>query len=244
MSRKPVIALNTDTFKDSNGIITGVRSPYWMAVAAAGGIPFLLPDMDSATDLRASLAAADGLVLTGGDDLRPERLGESLHPRADPVTRNRDRADFGLIDIILETRMPTLAICLGFQELNIQCGGTIWQDLEDENPMAIPHRGRGKMKFLYHDIEVKAGTHLSRTWRGASKVRVNSAHHQAVRDLGSGLNAVAVSGDGIIEAVEMDAHPGLLGVQWHPERMMDDPTQMSLFSSLVEAASAGIDIAG
>ena len=242
MSRKPVIAVNADTFKDSHGIITGVRSPYWKAVVAAGGIPVLLPDMDSQADLRNFLAMADGLVLTGGDDLRPERLGESLHPRADPITRSRDRADFGLIDIVLETRMPVLAICLGFQELNIHCGGTIWQDLEDENPGDIPHRGHGKMKFLYHDVEVTGGTRLSRMWRGASRVRVNSAHHQAVRDLGPGLKAVAVSGDGIVEAVEMDRHPGLLGVQWHPERMMDDREQEGLFSSLVEDASVERDV--
>ena len=236
MSRKPVISINADTFCDQHGVVTGVRSSYWEAVVDAGGIPVVLPDMESRDDIREFLDRVDGMILTGGDDLRSERLGQPIHPRAYPVTGNRDRADFFLIEIVLETRMPVLGICLGFQELNIYCGGTIWQDLEDECPQAMQHRGNGKLKFVHHDIQVSPGSELSRIWQGRPEMEVNSAHHQAVRDLCRGLNPVAVSVDGIVEAVEMEGHPHLLGVQWHPERMMENSDQAKLFRSLVENA--------
>jgi putative glutamine amidotransferase len=236
-SPRPRIGINCDSFDSPETRIFGVREPYWRAVLDAGATPVLIPFLESSEQVAAILDSLDGVVLTGGDDFRAERLGRPLHPAAVPVIPERDRGDFLLIEAILARRTPTLAICLGMQELNVHLGGTVYQDLPAERPGAVLHMGAADAgRFVPHDLQVDPGTLLSEIWNGATSATVNSAHHQAIRDLAGGLKAVAWAADWLIEAVELPAHPFCLGVQWHPERMPDDPRQRALFAALTRAA--------
>ena len=234
---RPLIGINCDNFRDARGPITGVRDGYCEAVAAAGGLPVLIPPLSGPAETDRLLDRLDGLVLTGGDDVRPERLGVAPAPSIVPMSPARDRSDFLLLEGLLRRATPTLAICLGFQELNVHLGGTLWQALELEGPPGrIAHRGSGAYHFTRHPVRTAADSRLARLW-GDGEREVPSAHHQALRDLAPGLRAVAWAPDGLIEAVELEPHDGfLIGVQWHPEQAPDDPAHRKLFEALIAAA--------
>lgn len=236
MSKRPFIGLNCDAFRDADSGITGVRTPYVEAVRAAGGWPLLAPWLVDAEAVGAFLDRVEGVVMIGGDDLRPDRLGVAAGRAVRPVTEERDRADFGLLKEVLARRMPLLAICLACQELNVALGGTIWQDLASEAPPSeIAHAIDGPSRLTDHGVAIKPGSRLSQVWEGAEEGWINSSHHQAIRRLGRGLRAVAWAPDGIVEAIELEGHPFCLGVQWHPERTGEDPRQRKLFAALVQA---------
>ena len=117
-------------------------------------------------------------------------------------------------------------------------GGTIYQDLPDENPASkVVHRARSAGDSdAEHEIHIQPDSLLSRLWEGAERVTVNSTHHQGIRAVGAGLVPSAWAPDGLVEAIEAQGHPFFLGVQWHPERMERDPRQRKLFASLVDQA--------
>lgn len=243
MTVPPLIGINCDSFQDRFGPISGIRDGYWESVVRAGGLPVLIPHCPDAGQLKTILERLDGVLLTGGDDLRPERLGQAAGQNIVPISSERDRTDFLLIEALLDRQIPTLAICLGLQELNIHCGGTIWQDLASEYPeSAVHHRGEGPYRYVEHPIAINPSSRLGWLWGGKAELMVTSAHHQAIRDLAPNLEAVAWAPDGLVEAAEVPDHPFFVGVQWHPERISaEDPHQMRLFEALVEAASRRFD---
>lgn len=241
--RLPRIGINCDHFSDAQTRLIGLREPYVRAVLAAGGTPVMFPFLETAEQVAAALDGIDGFVLTGGDDLRAERLRTPLSPASTPVAPDRDRSDFMLIEALIARRIPALAICLGCQELNIHLGGTIYQDLPSELPAsAVIHRGPvgTPEQYVAHELKVEPDTLLSALWGRATKAQANSSHHQAIRDLGRGLKKAAGSPDGLTEAVELAGHPFFLGVQWHPERLDRDPLHRALFSALVLEAGSRI----
>jgi putative glutamine amidotransferase len=178
-----------------------------------------------------ALDGVAGLVLTGGEDVGPERYGAAPHPRLGDVDRDRDAAELALIAAARARRLPVLAICRGIQILNVAYGGTLYQDLGSEHPSSIAHEGDATR----HAVRVEHGSLLARTL-GAGSAQVNSRHHQAIRDLAPGLKAVAWAEDGVIEAVEA-SEPGAtwtVAVQWHPE----DLNERALFDGFARAVSA------
>jgi putative glutamine amidotransferase len=232
----PRIAITTDL-----GDLDGTRRvhlvlDYADAVRAAGGEPVLLapPRMDEPLPPLEHLA--DGLLLSGGDDLDPTAWGEALHPSATPVDPRRQRADRGLVATADLTGMPVLGICLGMQEMAVHRGGRILQHLPDEPGEHLDHGGAGRRQA--HLVRVEPGSLLARL-AGTETLDVSSTHHQAVGEAGRGLRVSGRAPDGVIEAVE-DETSGrfFLGVEWHPERMMDDPAHAALFEGLVGAAAA------
>jgi putative glutamine amidotransferase len=134
--------------------------------------------------------------------------------------------------------LPLLAICRGIQVLNVALGGTLYQDIKAQVPAAGKHDW-GKVQsreYRAHNVEITAGTRLANIV-GATTVAVNSMHHQALRDVAAGLSVVAHSPDGIVEAVESPGHPFALGVQWHPEELVNsDESAQHLFDALYRAA--------
>ncbi|MEN6626323.1 MAG: gamma-glutamyl-gamma-aminobutyrate hydrolase family protein [Candidatus Sumerlaeia bacterium] len=236
--KRPLIGMNCDSFSDRIGMIDGLRSPYARAVERAGGVPVLIPPYENPESLETVLDRVDAILLTGGDDVRPERLGVSGPlPAINPMTPERDRADFALIEAVQRIKIPTLAICLGCQELNIARGGTLWLDLDTENPSPVTHHlTPGESAF--HTVDVEPDSPLGKLWQGARDVRVNSRHHQAIRAAGSGVRPLGHSPDGVVEAIELDDHPFLVGVQWHPENLAceGDPFAEKLFEALVAHA--------
>ncbi|HSS61746.1 MAG TPA: gamma-glutamyl-gamma-aminobutyrate hydrolase family protein [Candidatus Limnocylindrales bacterium] len=179
----------------------------------------------------------DGLVIPGGPDVEPARYGAVTRSDANVHTNHDlDDLEFALLDRALRDGMPVLAICRGIQVLNVACGGTLWQDVHVEGATQRPHDCEPR-DSLVHELSVDPDSLLGRTL-GATRIAVNSLHHQAIRDLGSQLRAVARSDDGIIEGVEIPERPFVVGMQCHPEELVANAEwAQRLFARLVDAAA-------
>jgi putative glutamine amidotransferase len=198
---------------------------YLDCVVAAGGIPVLLPPMGDAYDRLVS--TVDGLVLTGGADVEPERYGRERHP-ATYTRPGRDAFEFGLFAAARRQRKPVLGVCRGLQVISVALGGTLVQHLPEarestEHQPAPATFGRGIVTLA--DGSKAAGILGPET-------KTLCYHHQAIDRLGDGLDPVGWSADGTIEAAEAPGEDFLLGVQWHPEQDTDD---VRLFRALAEA---------
>jgi putative glutamine amidotransferase len=207
-----------------------LNTAYVRALESAGLVPLAVPTMLAADRAGAALAAVRGLVLTGGEDVAPDRYGAAPHPRLGEVDPVRDAAELALIAAARQRGIPILAICRGIQILNVALGGTLYQDLDSERPGPVPHAGEKS----HHAVRVETGSLLERTL-GTRSATVNSRHHQAIRDLAPGLKAVAWADDGVIEGAEAaDARaPWMVAVQWHPE----DLTERALFDGFARAVA-------
>jgi len=207
-----------------------LNTAYVRALETAGLVPLAVPTMVAADRAAAALAAVRGLVLTGGEDVAPDRYGATPHPRLGDVDPVRDAAELALIAAARSRRLPILAICRGIQILNVALGGTLYQDLDSERPSLVLHSD----ETTQHAVRVAAGSLLERTL-GMRSATVNSRHHQAIRDLAPCLKAVAWADDGVIEAAEpADANAAwMVAVQWHPE----DLTERALFDGFARAVA-------
>ncbi len=218
----------------------GCHPDYPAAVAAADGLPLLLPE-DLPPDPDDVLAAVDGLLLTGGEDLDPSSYGEAPHPDLQPPDPARDRTEVLLARRAVELGLPLLAICRGCQLLNVALGGTLVQHLPDRT--AQPHQCPERRYEVVHEVQIEAGSALEAIV-GSTLLGVNSMHHQAVADVAPDLRPTARAADGTIEGLEPArsplgdpfAEPMVVAVQWHPESMLHHPGHPELFRWLVEAA--------
>lgn len=236
MSHRPVIALTLD-HEPPGGYASlpwyALRENYVEAVLRAGGLPVALPH---AAELAESyLALADGVLVTGGAfDVDPRLFG-AAHRHPSVVTKDRRTAfEIAVTEAAIDRDKPLLAICGGAQLLNVALGGTLIQHIDDEIAGALAHEQPNPRDEPGHSVRIAPGTRLERIY-GEGEVAVNSAHHQAVRDLGRGLVVDAVAPDGVVEGIE---HPGLgfcIGVQWHPEYGLSAGDH-ALFVAFVDAA--------
>ncbi|GAB4388409.1 MAG: type 1 glutamine amidotransferase [Thermodesulfovibrionales bacterium] len=217
MESAPLIGITMD-------IVDGrlsLREEYLAALRGAGGQPLLVPPG------RESLGLADvisGLLIPGGGDLDPGYYGEQAMGGLSLVDRRRSDFEMAMIHAIIRLRKPLLGICYGMQIVNVALGGSLYQDIGSQVPGALDHREG-------HAIEAPGRRPLA-----AGSFEVNSSHHQAVKELGRGLEVLAVSADGLPEAVGLVGYPFFLGVQWHPERPGGLP-EMAL-NTFVEACRA------
>lgn len=206
--------------------------PYVAAVERAGGVPVGLPAQpEAAADW---LGRLDGLLLSGGGDIAPDLYGQEPHPKTRLVDRERDHFELTLVREWVKAGRPLLAICRGIQVLNVALGGTLIQDIADQVGGPLVHQvSEGEAR---HPVRLRPGSLLAALLDG-EELEVNSYHHQAVQVLAPGLAVAAWAADGVIEAVERPGAPFVVGVQWHPERMLEsDGRHLSLFRGLVEAA--------
>ena len=207
---------------------------YAEAIKNAGGIPFLITRPDN-SDIDQIISLADGLLLAGGCDIHPMRYGVSPKIILKEMDIERDRIEFILLEKALAAKLPILAVCRGMQLINIQQGGTLYQDIADEVPHSLAHDfNQIDRNYIAHDITIEEHSLLSQLVK-SRKLSVNSLHHQGIKRLGDGLTAIAHSSDGLIEAVELTGHPFCIGVQWHPEEI-DDAVSQKLFLAFVSAA--------
>lgn len=211
-----------------------LKQDYLDAVAGAAAVPLVIaPEATPAADLVVS--RVDGLMLVGGVDVHPANYGEALlNDTVDPGPE-RDALELALLKSALKRGLPVLAICRGHQVLNVARGGTLWQDLPAQRPDGLSHSQRGDPHSAGHEVQIAEGSLLHRIV-GADRLGTNSFHHQAVRRLGQDLRPTAWSSDGLVEALEDPAHRFVLGVQWHPEEMLNHPRHRALFDAFAEAA--------
>jgi gamma-glutamyl-gamma-aminobutyrate hydrolase PuuD len=201
---------------------------YVDAVERAGGRAVVIPPAEE--DVEETLDALDGVVFSGGADVDPAHYGAEPHPETDAPQTRRDAGEIALLRAALERDLPTLAICRGFQLLNVARGGDLVQHL----PEQVGHDDHKRVpgEFAVHPVEIREGSRLA-TIVGTSS-DVASHHHQAPGRVGDGLVESAWAADGTLEAVEDPTRRFVVGVQWHPEAGED----AALFDALVEQARA------
>jgi len=233
---RPFIGINADFVAGSKTTSAQVRlhAGYLDAVTANGGLPVVLPPLGKDVELDPLLDQLQGIILSGGLDLDPRRVGLPTHPAVQPMAERRDDSDRQLIRKILERRLPVLAIGVGLQQLNVACGGTLYLHLPVDLPQAMPHRDPTGSPHR-HLVLLEPSTRLEEIYGGA-EIRVNSSHHQAVRKVGAGLRVCARAPDGIIEAIEStDSNWFCVGVQWHPESETATALDVQLFECFIQA---------
>ena len=210
---------------------TQLASTYTEAVQRAGGVAVVLPTLSSPAQAEALLAALDGIIFSGGEDVNPAWYGETVWNRTVYVDTLRDRSDSLLAMAALASGKPVLAICRGEQMMNVALGGTLYQDLPTQVGTAVRHGGGAE-----HRIGVEAGSVLASLY-GTDSLMVKSFHHQAVKDLAPGVRATAHSADGIVEAYENNQ---VWAVQFHPEKMLQagEERWLPLFEAFVRRCAA------
>jgi putative glutamine amidotransferase len=228
------------------GRYTRADLDYVAGVAEAGGAPVVLPPVPGVS-VDALLRGIDGLLLSGGSDLDPGYYGEEPSPELGPTIPERDEFEVALLRGALDRGLPVFGICRGLQVMNVVLGGSLYQDLPTELPDgSIAHRQAAPKWQWTHEVRAYGGSALAGIL-GTGGLKVNSYHHQAIKDLADGLVVSARSTDGVVEAVEYRdlSERWLVGVQWHAEAMRDaarDPddsgrAHRNLFAAHVAAAS-------
>ena len=212
-----------------------LRQNYCDSVAAAGGLPVPLPHHADLAE--AFLDRLGGLIVTGGAfDVDPALFGAAT--RHDTVRLKTRRTDFELAIVqgALKRDMPILGICGGEQLLAVALGGSLIQHIPDEVSNPLAHEQPNPRTEPGHEVSILPGTLLARI-AGVERIPVNSAHHQAVKDLPAGIKVNAVSADGVIEGIEDPTRRFCLGVQWHPEYAIS-PADQAIFRAFVGASQA------
>ncbi|WP_206808587.1 gamma-glutamyl-gamma-aminobutyrate hydrolase family protein [Paradesulfitobacterium ferrireducens] len=232
MSKKPVIGITVA--HGTEELKTFPRAYYVARVKEAGGLPVLLPPVESETEAQEVLDLLDGLILTGGGDISPYYLGEDPLRGIGDCQPERDLGELILSKAALKRELPLLGICRGIQVLAVAAGGKIYQDISSQHPGAMLHSQKAPRQYPWHEVEVKEDSLLRRIL-GEKRIAVNSFHHQAVSVIPEGFVLNALAPDGVIEGIEKAGAKFCIGVQWHPESMSGEEHSRALFKGLIEA---------
>ena len=243
-AKKPLIGVSgyTDSAKNM------VNTTYTTAVRQAGGIPVIIPVTTDDEVIEATVAALDGLVMTGGADYDPLKwYGEEPVNELGEIQPTRDEFDVKLVRAAVKRGIPVLGICRGEQLFAVAFGGSLWQDIPSQIPASYVKHRQGTTPGSYgtHSIVIDANSTLAKIVGGTDYI-VNSFHHQAINRVPKGFSVIARSADGIVEAVERtgaldaqfeDGGGIILGVQFHPEALVGggDKTALKVFKYLVDA---------
>lgn len=235
----PIIGLTTSQITNpSKQSETKLADAYIKAIVSAGGTPLLIPNQLPDKALDDLCSRMDGLLLTGGGDIDPNRYGGEAHQHAYNINSQRDRTEIVLLLEATKIGLPFLEICLGLQVFNVAFGGTLYEDILDQHPGALKHAyyPDWPRDHLAHIVDIDPKSQLAQVLE-KSGVKVNSLHHQAVRRVSSDLLVTARAPDGIIEGLELPEHPFGIGVQWHPECLQAYAPMRTLFTKFIEAAA-------
>ncbi|MDS0525743.1 gamma-glutamyl-gamma-aminobutyrate hydrolase family protein [Clostridium sp. SHJSY1] len=211
-----------------------VNNEYIQAIEKVGGIPLIIPVISSELSLDAYVDICDGFLFTGGIDINPIYYNKNPHKKLGYVDSRLDEFQLKLMKKVLKAEKPFLAICRGVQILNVVCGGTLYQDLDEIPNDTIQHQQRGERCNLIHKVNFESNTILYDLL--GDEIYVNSFHHQSVEKLGDNLIITGQAPDGVIEALEVKDYNWGVGVQWHPEIMFNHFDSMRpLFEGLIKA---------
>ncbi|MCR6628250.1 MAG: gamma-glutamyl-gamma-aminobutyrate hydrolase family protein [Pseudoxanthomonas sp.] len=244
MTPLPRVGLPTDHKQIGAHPFLAVGEKYVRAVVdGAGCLPLLVPTLDPVLPLRQLLDGLDGLLLTGAvSNIEPHHYSDESSYEGNLLDPRRDATNLPLIPLAIEMGVPLLAICRGFQEVNVAFGGSLYQKVY-EQPGFMDHRENkdDPLDVQYgpaHDVALVPGGLLA-TLVGDTQVTVNSLHGQGVRRLGEGLVVEAQAPDGLIEAFRHDGPAFMLAVQWHPEwKVTENPFYLAIFRAFGDACRA------
>nr|WP_314387457.1 gamma-glutamyl-gamma-aminobutyrate hydrolase family protein [uncultured Fusobacterium sp.] len=228
--KKPIIGISASMiYEEKDELFLGdkyscVAYSYVDAVYKSGGIPVTLPILKDVSAIREQVKLLDGLVLSGGRDVDPHFYGEEPLEKLGAIFPERDVHEMALIKAAIDLKKPIFAICRGMQILNVTYGGTLYQDISYAPGEHIKHCQIGSPYQATHSIKIDKQSTLFRMADKLEIERVNSFHHQALKQVAKGLKVVATAPDGIIEAVENEDGVFVIGVQFHPEMMFDKST--------------------
>ncbi len=237
-NRKPVVLIPADVKQIGEHPFHAVGQKYIMAVVeAADALPLLVPAISSHIELEELLAIADGVLLTGSvSNLHPSHFGQQVHDNSLPLDPARDALTLKLIRATIAAGIPLLAICRGFQELNVAFGGSLHQAVQEVAGLN-DHREAKDLTLdaqyaVAHAVKLNEGGQLAKII-GTDQIMVNSIHGQGIDKLGAGLTVEAHALDGLVEALSVKAAQTFaLGVQWHPEwKVMENPRYLAIFEA-------------
>lgn len=234
---KPIIGITTNNTTNTYGqpIILLQRS-YVKAVMDAGGVPLMIPSLIAEDGWDAVYSRLDGILFSGGGDISLDYFRGDPHPRIDDVDLERDSVELKFAQAAASDGKPFLGICRGCQMINVALGGTLYTHIADQLPNALDHDYPGnKRTVLVHEVKIEEGTHVAEIY-GEPIIKVNSLHHQGLKDIAPALRVAGHSPDGLVEAVELPDHPFGLAVQWHPEWLTDQEQTRNLFRKFIQAA--------
>lgn len=234
---KPVIGITTAQSKTVYGQPTVMlMQSYINAVMQGGGVPVLIPSLIAEDGWDMIYSRVDGILFSGGGDIGLEYSPGEPHPRIDEVDLARDSIELRMIRAAASDGKPFLGICRGCQVMNVALGGNLYTHIPDQLPNALDHSYPGNMRtVLVHEVKIEEGTHLAGIF-GEPILKVNSLHHQGLKEVAPSLRVAGYAPDGLVEAVELPDHPFGLAVQWHPEWLTDQESTRNLFRKFVDAA--------
>ena len=237
--KKPLIGVTPlfDRGRDSYWMLPG----YFLALEEAGAVPVMLPLTDDEDALKRLVDALDGFLIAGGQDVSPALYGEETKPVCAETCPERDAMETVLLRLLWNADKPVFGICRGLQILNAHLGGTLIQDLGSEHPSDTNHRMAAPYDRAEHAVALSKDAPLFSLLKTDS-IGVNSCHHQAIKALAPGLKPMAISPDGLVEAVYAPEKRFIRAVQWHPEFFFrKDENSRKLFAAFVNAAKGGND---
>jgi putative glutamine amidotransferase len=239
MQRKPLIGLNADyrAAKKDSPAYSFLTAGYYNRIIVAGGIPLIVPPLESEDDLNCVLDTLQGFIMVGGHDLDPRRDGFMMHAAVRLMDRRRESFDRMLMRLVADRRMPFFGIGVGMQLLNVSQGGNLFLHLPEDRPDSIPHKDLQDPGHR-HGLEVTPGSLMERVY-GDGEIRVNSMHHMAIDEVAPGFAVTARCPDGIIEAIESEMPDWLaFGTQFHPEAGSASALDIRIFEEFLEGIQA------
>ncbi|MBT3299951.1 MAG: C26 family cysteine hydrolase domain-containing family [Candidatus Marinimicrobia bacterium] len=235
---KPLIGVNPYYFERHKSWWNATQEKYYKAVYLAGGIPMTLHHVSSEIAIEEIANKIDGFVMVGGPDL-PHQTYNSQNPDLldeDVMHKDREQFDRTLFLAMKNKGKPILAICVGFQHINVIYGGTLYEDIPSQTKESVFH-GVFNGDWVEHSVRLKDKCLIAQAM-GTTNSVIPSTHHQGIRKLGDGLRAVAWAEDGLIEAIEDKKTPdAFIAVQWHPEIDIQSQEQLRLFQWLTKKAA-------
>jgi putative glutamine amidotransferase len=242
LSKSPIIGISGSLFTIDAGTLKGrervfVGQDYVQSVCLAGGVPVILPIVSDEALILQQVEMIDGLILSGGYDVHPCFFGEEPHTLLEACYPDRDAHEIQLVRLAYQLKKPILGICRGIQLINVAFGGTLFQDLSLYSSNTLQHNQKARVDYAIHKVKLEEGTKLHQLFNQTC-IYTNSMHHQSIQTVAPGFTINALAYDGIIEGIEKMDDSFILGVQWHPELMIEkDPQMLALFRTLILASS-------
>lgn len=236
---RPLIGIPTRTIKDESVRRFAVLDTYCRGVELAGGAPIGIPLELSDDSLRTIFSHLDGLLFAGGVDIAPKEYGETTEDYCGDIEPARDATELTLARWALKDSKPILGICRGIQLLNVAAGGSLYQDVFAQLDVELPHQHQKGEPYnqLKHSVQLDPDSRVAHAL-GDNEIMVNSLHHQALKQVAPSFRIVGRAPDGIVEAIEGIDDRYVIGVQFHPEWLLDDDRRMlNLFQDFVQASA-------